>query len=193
MNFGSEQGYFDIDDFLVEDQLIPVIFTKELEGMGELNGSLPETKIEAHTKLELPLFTTKFLILENFVDYEFPKCFNSKVQHALKACAQNIDLHSLGPNFFYFALKCSELIDNEEFTNFINTTFIERLVYIYDHSQSSGNSKSNVQFFNMVQTLDELELKIFNSSLEQVKEFEHWIRTTTEVGFKPKKRKFREL
>jgi hypothetical protein len=63
----------------------------------------------------------------------------------------------------------------------------------------------------MIQTLDELELKskfnynihkicninrtfiVFNSSLEQVKEFEHWIRTTTEVGFKPKKRKFREL
>ncbi|XP_074338579.1 DNA replication complex GINS protein PSF3-like isoform X2 [Apium graveolens] len=71
--------YFDIDDILAEDELVPAIFREATNGVGLFDSTDDTNKVEPGSKLELPFWLARELHLRQAVTVNVPPCFNKRV------------------------------------------------------------------------------------------------------------------
>ncbi|XP_028957684.1 DNA replication complex GINS protein PSF3-like isoform X2 [Malus domestica] len=101
-------NYYDIDDIIMEQQLVPVVFHKAVNGV-EIDPSAETDYVEAGSKVELPLWLAYELHLKQVVKMKVPACFNHRTKLELGADGAAVDLRSRCLYFYEFGCKIAPL------------------------------------------------------------------------------------
>ncbi|XP_058196100.1 uncharacterized protein LOC131312401 isoform X2 [Rhododendron vialii] len=70
--------YYDIDDIIAEDELVPAVFQVAANGVGLFDSSDETNKVELGSRVELPFWLARELHLRQAVSISLPPCFNQK-------------------------------------------------------------------------------------------------------------------
>ncbi|CAI9112933.1 OLC1v1013444C2 [Oldenlandia corymbosa var. corymbosa] len=68
-------NYYEIDDVLAEDEIVPVVFQQAADGVGLLDSSDDTNKVEAGSRVELPFWLARDLHLRGVVSIDVPPYF----------------------------------------------------------------------------------------------------------------------
>ncbi|KAI5407608.1 hypothetical protein KIW84_053748 [Lathyrus oleraceus] len=102
-------NYYDIDDILVEEEIVSVIFKKEASGVG-IDPSSEADFIEVDSKVELPFWLAHELQLRQAVSVNVPPCFNQKTRLEIQADCASVDIRSRCPYFYEFGCKIAPIV-----------------------------------------------------------------------------------
>ncbi|KAJ8899898.1 hypothetical protein K2173_019601 [Erythroxylum novogranatense] len=103
-------NYYDIDDILVEEEFVPLVFHKAVNGV-KVDESIEKSYIAQGSKLELPFWLAHELHLRQAVSISAPACFNQKTRLEIQADAACVDLRSRCLYFYKFGCKLAPLCD----------------------------------------------------------------------------------
>lgn len=70
--------YYDLDDIIAEDGLVPAVFQVAANGVGLFDSSDETNKVELGSRVELPFWLARELHLRQAVSISLPPCFNQK-------------------------------------------------------------------------------------------------------------------
>ncbi|KAJ4822900.1 hypothetical protein Tsubulata_035440 [Turnera subulata] len=103
-------NYYDIDDILVEEEFVPVLFNKAVNGV-RIDESTEKGFVEEGSKSELPFWLARELHLRKAVTISSPSCFNHATRVEIQADAGCVDLRSRCQYFYEFGCKLAPLCD----------------------------------------------------------------------------------
>ena len=103
----SSYDYFDVDDILATQERVPSKIELQIYNLGFLDPSSEGKHLQPGIKLELPFWLAKELCSRRrkIVSVDTPKAFKEGYRQILKADANVVDLHKLGPYFYSFGTK----------------------------------------------------------------------------------------
>ncbi|KAL9351841.1 hypothetical protein Peur_054521 [Populus x canadensis] len=103
-------NYNEIDDILAEEEFVPVVFQKAINGV-KIDESTEKGHVEQGSKTELPFWLARELHMRQAVSISVPACFNQKTRLEIQADAACVDLRSRCPYFYEFGCKLAPLCD----------------------------------------------------------------------------------
>ncbi|CAA2949646.1 probable DNA replication complex GINS protein PSF3 [Olea europaea var. sylvestris] len=117
--------YYNIDDILAEEELVPAVFQHAANGVGLFDSSDDTNKVEAGSKVELPFWLVCELYLRQLVSIMVPPCFDkeSKTREEIGADAAHVDLRSRCPYFYELGCKIAPLIGDKTIGPFLLVAF----------------------------------------------------------------------
>ncbi|CAL4124217.1 unnamed protein product, partial [Meganyctiphanes norvegica] len=151
------------------------------------------------TKMELPVWLARSLSSsrKHIVSTQLPQTYRDKYREIMRADANVLDLHKLGPNFYELGQHLLPLAGPEadQLAQTLSGTLRDRLRHIMDTAQNSlaDDAASHVR------KLDELERGLFKAGQKALKEHQLWlsrrahILTTSDMVDKHNKRKHEEM
>ncbi|EDO34905.1 predicted protein [Nematostella vectensis] len=170
----NSNDYFDLDDVLATQERIPCKLEVQIYNLGFLDPSSEGDHLHSGSKLELPLWLARELCSRRrkIVSVEIPKGYKESYREILKADANVVDLHRLGPYFYEIGTKLMhfEYDENPQIVKAIQETFIKRFRKIMDSSQNAPNEDST----SLTSKLDHLERQLFEKGKKGIKEFLQW-------------------
>jgi GINS complex subunit 3 len=99
-------GYYDIDDILMEEEPISVVFQVSANGVGLLDPGAERNSVEKGAKVDLPFWLAHGLLsLEQAVSINVPPCFTQKTRKEIQADAACVDLRIRCPYFYELGCK----------------------------------------------------------------------------------------
>ncbi|KAK6146834.1 hypothetical protein DH2020_020703 [Rehmannia glutinosa] len=118
-------NYYDIDDILAEEELVPSVFQHNANGVGLFDSSDDTDKVEAGSRLELPFWLVRELYLRQLISIRVPPCFDreSKTREEIAADAAHVDLRSRCPYFYELGCKLAPLIGDKTIGPFLLVAF----------------------------------------------------------------------
>ncbi|XP_057766731.1 uncharacterized protein LOC130987128 isoform X3 [Salvia miltiorrhiza] len=72
-------NYYDIDDILAEEELVPTVFQHAANGVGLFDSSDDADKVEAGSRAELPFWLVRELYLRQLISIRVPPCFDREI------------------------------------------------------------------------------------------------------------------
>ncbi|KAM7463496.1 hypothetical protein LguiA_031617 [Lonicera macranthoides] len=105
--------YYDIDDILAEEELVPAIFKEAANGVGLFDSSDDTNKVEPGSKVELPFWLASELHLRQAVSINVPPCFNKKTRDEIGADAAHVDLRGRCTYFYELGCKIAPLVGDK--------------------------------------------------------------------------------
>ncbi|XP_021823589.1 DNA replication complex GINS protein PSF3-like [Prunus avium] len=102
-------SYYDIDDILVEEQRVPVVFQQAVNGV-DIDPSAETHCVEPGSKVELPYWLAHELHLRKVAKMKVPACFNQRTKLELGADGASVDLRSRCLHFYEFGCKIAPLV-----------------------------------------------------------------------------------
>ena len=103
----SSYDYYDIDDILATQERVPSRLEVPLYNLGFLDPNSEGDHLQAGMKIELPFWLAKDLCSRRrrIASVELPKPYREGYRQILKADANVVDLHKLGPYYYNFGTK----------------------------------------------------------------------------------------
>lgn len=111
-NCMERHSYYSVDALLATQQRIPCKLLQDTPYNPILASASPSMQVNAlkeGTKLDLPLYLVEFLAPQEYIDFDFPKYFDRRVQNSLKAGSESINLRQLNPYFYAVAERLVDL------------------------------------------------------------------------------------
>ncbi|KAL0463526.1 UNVERIFIED_CONTAM: hypothetical protein Slati_0240200 [Sesamum latifolium] len=104
--------YYNIDDILAEEELVPSVFQHAANEVGLFDSSDDTNKVEAGSRVELPFWLVRELYLRQLISIRVPPCFDreSKTREEIGADAAHVDLRSRCLYFYEVGCKIAPLI-----------------------------------------------------------------------------------
>jgi hypothetical protein len=159
--------YWDIDDFLAEEEPVTVLTSAELWGLGHLSPSLKKVDLPSHHKLELPFWLAAVLVQRNFVVVSVPKYFAESYRASLKADPSFLLLSEKSKYYFTLGSKLSALLLDTELTPLLMEAFMLRFRHVVANQELRKAT-------GLVRSLTELELNLMEASQKSLKELKDW-------------------
>mmetsp|Transcript_23902 Transcript_23902/g.42314 ORF Transcript_23902/g.42314 Transcript_23902/m.42314 type:complete len:189 (-) Transcript_23902:22-588(-) len=179
--------YWDIDDFLAEEEPVTVLTSKELRGLGHLCPSLKNQDLPNRHKLDLPYWLAALLVQRNFITVSVPKYYAESYRASLKADPSILQLSEKSKYYFTLGSKLATLLLDTELTPILMQAFMERFRHVVAHQELKKT-------IALIRSLTELELNLMDSAQKSMKELQEWrqrkyerIKEASVVGM-PKKR-----
>ncbi|KAL5980994.1 hypothetical protein ACLOJK_028914 [Asimina triloba] len=72
-------NYYDLDDIMMEEELVSVVFQVGANGVGLLDPGSETNNVEQGAKVDLPFWLSHELCLRQAVSINLPPCFNQKL------------------------------------------------------------------------------------------------------------------
>ncbi|GAO51047.1 GINS complex subunit Psf3 [Saitoella complicata NRRL Y-17804] len=165
--------YYDIDAILTDHQKIPSTFNFEIPGLGYLESPTdPNQPLLAGTKLDLPLWLSELLAIQQFTDLHLPPPFSSRVRNALKADPKSVDLRAWSPHFYGVGVRLLGVVRDEELVQVLEATWRERVAVVADHAQNPTGAMEEGAVF--LSGLDEMERQLFRIVHDSAKAMKQW-------------------
>ena len=103
----SSYDYYNIDDILATQERVPSKLEVQIHNLGFLDPNSEGGDLQAGSKFELPFWLAKDLCSRRrrIVSVEMPKTYREGYRQILKADANVVDLHKLGPYYYNFGTK----------------------------------------------------------------------------------------
>ncbi|KAI9595838.1 hypothetical protein BDF19DRAFT_440228 [Syncephalis fuscata] len=165
------EDYYDIDSILSEQQRIPCEMIIEGTQLGFLDNN-PGEDIPKGSLVELPLWLAGILVMSEQVDINMPKAYGNSVRSSMKASTANIDLQRLGPYYYLFGGKLTNIIDDVDLQKLLANTFRERLGLIMDYAHGRMGAEQMAMFTRM----DHTERDLYRIGQHSANLFQRWHR-----------------
>ncbi|XP_043725709.1 DNA replication complex GINS protein PSF3-like [Telopea speciosissima] len=101
--------YYNIDDIIMEEEIISVVFQVAANGVGLLDPSAETNSVEQGSKVELPFWLAQELHLRQAVAMNVLACFNQKTRKEIQVNAACVDLRNRCPYFYELGCKIAPL------------------------------------------------------------------------------------
>ncbi|KAL2235046.1 UNVERIFIED_CONTAM: putative DNA replication complex GINS protein PSF3 [Sesamum indicum] len=120
--------YYDIDDILAEEELVPSVFQHAANEVGLFDSSDDTNKVEAGSRVELPFWLVRELYLRQLISIRVPPCFDreSKTREEIGADAAHVDLRSRCLYFYEVGCKIAPLVGDKTIGPFLLVAFRTR-------------------------------------------------------------------
>ncbi|CAD6269810.1 unnamed protein product [Miscanthus lutarioriparius] len=148
-------NYYDIDDILMEDEPISVVFQVTANGVGLLDPGAESNCVEKGAKVDLPFWLAHGLLtLEQAVSINPPPCFTQRTWKEIQADAACVDLRVLCPYFYELGCKI--------------------VPFRYKEVLSKSHSSSMMTMPKFVPRFTKEESRVFESARESMAAFKKW-------------------
>ncbi|GJV64446.1 DNA replication complex GINS protein PSF3-like protein [Tanacetum coccineum] len=161
--------YYDIDDILADEELVPAMFLEAVNGVGLLETN-DTNRVEPRSKVELPFWLARELHLRNVASVSMPPCFNKKTREEIGADGAHVDLRSRCSYFYDLGCKIVQLIGDKSIGNLLLVAFQTRYkeVLIKAHTASSALTP---KFLTL---LTKEETKLYDAAKSSTAAFKTW-------------------
>lgn len=164
-------GYYDIDDILMEEEPISVVFQVSANGVGLLDPGAERNSVEKSAKVDLPFWLAHGLLsLEQAVSINVPPCFTQKTRKEIQADATCVDLRIRCPYFYELGCKIVPLVNDRSIGLFLRYAFTSR----YKEILSKSHSSSMMTVPKFVPRLTKEEAQVFESARDSMTAFKKW-------------------
>lgn len=168
----SMANYYDIDDILAEEEMVPAVFQQAADGVGLLDSSDDTNTVEAGSKAELPFWLSRDLHVRGVVSVDVPTYFRkaSRTRKELVADAAHVDLRSRCQYFFELGLKIAPLVGDRTIGSFLLLAFQTRYkeVLIKAHTAAPAVAPKHLSL------LTNEETKLYEAGQSSTAAFKKW-------------------
>ena len=162
-----KRSYWDIDDFLAEEEPVSIQVSKELEGLGFLDPSGNSINLKESARITVSLWLGITMALREMANIEVPKFFGESYRNTLEADPKIISLKERSSYFFEIGSKLSSLLDGANLIPLLLKVFIARVIHLFNEITHSSDQK-------ILKKLTELELEIYEKGMKTVREHFDW-------------------
>ncbi|KAI0510409.1 hypothetical protein KFK09_011010 [Dendrobium nobile] len=161
--------YYDIDDILLEEEPISVLFQTGASGVGLLDPGSETNSVERSAKVTLPFWLANELFLRRAVSINVPACFSSETRKEIQADAACVDLKFRSPYFYELGCKILPLVTDKSIGPFLQYAFTSRYTEIL--SKSHNITGANPKFSSK---LTKEESHLFEAARSSMISFKKW-------------------
>ncbi|XP_051145172.1 uncharacterized protein LOC127261057 isoform X1 [Andrographis paniculata] len=165
-------NYYDIDDILAEEELVPSVFQHAANGVGLFDSSDDTNKVDAGSRVELPFWLVRELYLRQLISIRVPPCFDreSKTREEIAADAAHVDLRSRSPYFYEMGCKIAPLVGDKTIGPFLLIAFRTRYkeVLIKAHTLTSAATSKHLAL------LTNEEARLYEAGQSSIAAFKKW-------------------
>ncbi|XP_044507830.1 DNA replication complex GINS protein PSF3-like [Mangifera indica] len=171
MNDGASRNanYYDLDDILIEEELVPVVFHKSANGV-KVDPSAEKDCVEEGAKVELPFWLAQELYLRQAVSINVPACFNQKTRREIQADAANVDLRSRCQFFYEFGCKIAPLVGDRTIGKMLLSTFQMR----YKDVLTKAHTVAYAVASKFLSVLTKEETNLYEAAQNSMAAFKKW-------------------
>lgn len=201
MDFDEDPDYLDLDDILAQTQTVNCTFLINIPDLEFLSPNNSQDATQG-SKLLLPFWMAKTLYTYSMIDIELPRYYKNNFRDILIADPDVVDLRRAGPHYYQFGKLLMGLrrekgnnldMYNEEGQRnkyrreegetiedrrLIGACLIEtfhrrrhKLLNLSTNNSASENHRDTALFESR---LDNMEKRLFQLGLQQVKEIKRW-------------------
>ncbi|KAJ4457465.1 putative 40S ribosomal protein S17-B [Paratrimastix pyriformis] len=172
-------SYYDLDEILAEEQVIPVQFKREAADLGHLDPSSLEDRLAKDARVELPLWMGKSLLEHNIARVGNPKHLAADFQSMVTAAPTHVNL---SPHPYYYEVGCqmARLTRERGLVPYLVRSFADRFQMILQTCHNCDDSDRG----KFLQKLTVSEVKLFNAGNESLDRYRHW-RNRSNTKLKP--------
>ncbi|PNY13042.1 DNA replication complex GINS protein PSF3 [Trifolium pratense] len=162
-------NYYDIDDILVEEEIVSVIFQKAASGVG-IDPSSETDFIETGSKVELPFWLAHELQLRQAVSVNVPPCFNQKTRLEIQADCACVDLRSRCPYFYEFGCKIAPIVGDRTIGFLLLSAFKNRYREVLTKAHTAAIAAGS-KFWTI---LTNEEINLYETAQSAMASFKKW-------------------
>ena len=164
--------YWDIDDFLAEDELITAQAEQKCYNLAVLDNSAKkdEMDLEAGAKVDIPLWLALRLGSHEFVGVDIPVIFRERFKKVLMADPSVVNLRDKSPYYYEIGIKLCEYIEDKTLIPLMCTVFLTRAKAIIRKSFCSSSEESNV----FMKKLTNTERRLFEYGRDSITSYKFW-------------------
>ncbi|GLT92971.1 hypothetical protein SLE2022_107800 [Rubroshorea leprosula] len=162
-------SYYDIDDILTEEELVPVVFHKAANGV-IIDPSSETNSVEQGAKVELPLWLAQELHWRQAVSISAPPCFNQKTRLEIQADAACVDLRSRCPYFYEFGCKILPLVGDKTIEILLLSAFKIRYKEILTKAYTAAYTATS----KVLTLLTREETNLYEAAQSSMAAFKKW-------------------
>ncbi|CDP14627.1 unnamed protein product [Coffea canephora] len=165
-------NYYDIDDVLAEEEILPVVFQQAADCFGLLDSSDDTNEVEAGAKAELPFWLARDLHVRGVVAVDVPPYFRkvSRTRKEIEADAAHVDLRGRCQYFYELGLKIAPLVGDKTIGPFLLVAFQTRYkeVLVRAHTAASAVAPKHLTL------LTNEEAKLYEAGQLSTAAFKKW-------------------
>ncbi|KAK7390559.1 hypothetical protein VNO78_25868 [Psophocarpus tetragonolobus] len=161
--------YYHIDDIIMEEETVSVIFQKAAFGVGIDPGSTMDY-IETGSKVELPFWLAHELQLRQAVSVNVASCFDQKTRQELHADSAAVDLRSRCPFFYEFGCKIAPIVDDRTIGFLLLSAFKSRYKEILTKAHTVTFAAGS-KFWTI---LTKEEINLYETAQSAMASFKKW-------------------
>ncbi|TXG50127.1 hypothetical protein EZV62_026002 [Acer yangbiense] len=162
-------NYYDIDDILAEEELVPVVFYKSANGV-KVDPTAEKDCVEKGAKVELPFWLAQELYLRQAVSLSIPTCFNQNTRREIQADAACVDLKSRCPYFYEFGCKIAPLVGDRTIGKMLLSTFQMRYKEILTKAHTTVYAPAS----KSLAVLTKEEISLHEAARSSMAAFKKW-------------------
>ncbi|XP_043697009.1 DNA replication complex GINS protein PSF3-like [Telopea speciosissima] len=162
--------YYNIDDIIMEEEIISVVFQVAANGIGLLDPSAETNNVEQGSKVELPFWLAQELHLRQAVAMNVLACFNQKTRKEVQADAACVDLRNRCPYFYELGCKIAPLVGDRTIGSFLLYTFSSR----YKEVLSKAHSAAFAVAPKFLTLLTKEETHLYEAARSSMAAFKKW-------------------
>ncbi|CAH2056785.1 unnamed protein product [Thlaspi arvense] len=161
--------YYNIDDILAEEELVPAVF-QVAANVRLFDSSDDSNKVEPGSKVELPFWLACELHLRQAVSINLPTCFNQKTREELAADAAHVNLKNRCPYFYELGQKLLSLVGDRTIGPLLLATFQKRYKEVLIKAQTVALAVAP-KFLTL---LTREEIKLYEVAQSSMAAFKKW-------------------
>lgn len=166
--------YWDIDDFLAEEEEVNVLTAKDLCGLGHLLTTTKVKDLVIQTKIAVPLWLAIVWTQRSLAVLEIPKYFAEAYRASLRADPDILRLADKSQYFFELGTKLAILLEDNDLAPVLFSAFMSRFKYIVTHFQHNAST-------TFLRSLTQLEKKLLDLARMGSESLKRWRERKTEV------------
>ena len=189
-----QRDYWNIDDILAEEELVPCIFKVEAKGLGYLDQlqhlsstatakqrkmatNIRAQSLPAGTKVDVPVWLAVSLASREVVDLRNPKFMTPNYYAQLKAGPDVVTMRAMSVYIYEAVIKMSDGMNQEQAKEAVElylAVFVDRFSkLIIDHSNQTAEGLAQAEDFSgtLAKKLTNLEKEIFDMHRKQKTRF----------------------
>eukprot|EP00249_Psilotum_nudum_P009592 c22029_g1_i4 orf=194-748(+) len=163
-------NYYDLDDLLVEEEPLSVIFRVAADGVGLLDPGSEDNNVDQGAKVDLPLWLAQDLFHRQAVVINLPSFFGQRLRKEVKADPACVDLRSRCPYFYGLGCKLAPLTADTTLGTFLLYALRGR----YRDILSKVHSAAVAATPKFMQLLTREETQLFEAGRDSMKAFKKW-------------------
>ncbi|ONI24612.1 hypothetical protein PRUPE_2G249700 [Prunus persica] len=168
-SFLKMASYYDIDDILVEEQRVPVVFQQAVNGV-DIDPSAETHCVEPGSKVELPYWLAHELHLRKVAKMKVPACFNQRTKLELGADGASVDLRSRCLYFYEFGCKIAPLVGDRDMGSFLLSAFRTR----YQKIVAKAHNAAFTAHSKLLSYLTKEETNLYEAAQSSMAAFKKW-------------------
>ncbi|RZC79278.1 hypothetical protein C5167_003490 [Papaver somniferum] len=163
-------NYYDLDDIIMEDELVSVVFQVGANGVGLLDPGAETNNIQQGAKVELPFWLSQELQLRQAASINLPACFNQKTRKEVQADVAYVNLKNRCPYFYEFGCKVAPLVGDRTIGSFLLYAFKGRYKEVLSKAHSAAYSVAP----KFLPLLTKEETQLYDAAQSSMTAYKKW-------------------